>query len=183
MRRLSASLAALALILGAGSAFAQVNFPTPNPNVNAPGTVNMCPNSAGITVPCSDLTPLSVRIPAGVQVLPYPTGAFPITAIATGSTGAVVGTMAATPTKTNYLCGVDVSAIGGTAAVGPIVIAGLTGGSFTYQASSTAAGGLALSRTFTPCIPASGPNTAITITTTADGTATAVDVNATGFRL
>jgi len=30
-------------------------------------------------------------------------------------------------------------------------------------------------------VPASAPNTAITVTTTADGTATAVDVNSWGF--
>jgi hypothetical protein len=36
--------------------------------------------------------------------------------------------------------------------------------------------------TFTPCIPASAVNTAITITTTADANATAVNVNSSGFQ-
>jgi hypothetical protein len=40
-----------------------------------------------------------------------------------------------------------------------------------------------LNRVFTPCIPSSTFNTAITITTTADGTATAVDVKSWGFQL
>lgn len=183
MRRIIAIAAGFAALVAANSALAQANFPTPNPNVNAGGAVNLCPRQDGLMVPCSDLTPLSVRISAGIPFPPYPTGAMPITGIGTGSTGAVVGTLAAAPSKTTYICNVDVSVIGGTAAVGPIVIAGLTGGSFTYQASSTAAGGLALTRTYSPCIPASGQNIAITVTTTADGTASAVDVNLSGYRL
>lgn len=177
-------LAVAGLVLAAVAPLrAQDRFPTQNPNVNAQGVVEMCLNTVGVAVPCTDLTPRSVKIVAGLPNSPYPVGSFPITAIATGTTGAVVGTLAAFPGRTTYICGVDVSAIGGTAAVGPIVIAGLTGGSFTYQASSTAAGGLPLTRTYTPCIPAATLNTAITITTTADGTATAVDVNAWGFQL
>jgi hypothetical protein len=35
---------------------------------------------------------------------------------------------------------------------------------------------------FAPCVPASAVNTNITVTTTADGTATAVDVNSWGYR-
>ena len=38
---------------------------------------------------------------------------------ATGTTGAVVGTLAGTTGKTTYISGFTVSAIGGTAAVGP----------------------------------------------------------------
>ena len=92
-------------------------------------------------------------------------------------TGAVTGTLAAAAAKTTYVCGFDVSAIGGTAAVGPVTVAGLVGSSMVYQLSSLAAGNT-LSRTFTPCVPASAVNTAIT----ADGTATAVDVDSWGFQ-
>jgi hypothetical protein len=83
------------------------------------------------------------------------------------------------PNKTLSLCGVDISAIGGTAAVGPITITGLLGGTFTYQFTSTA-GGVTFNPRFTPCIPAKDSATAIAIVTTADGTATAVDINAFG---
>lgn len=100
----------------------------------------------------------------------------------TGTTGAVVGTCAATAGKTNVLCGFNVQAIGGTAAVGPITVAGLTGGSQVYQASATAGGGKVAGELFIPCLAATGPNVAITITTTADGTATAVDVNGWGYQ-
>lgn len=112
----------------------------------------------------------------------YPWGSIPIIGVGVGSTGAVVGTLAAATGRLTYICGFDVSAIGGTAAVGPFVVAGLNGGSMTYQASSSAAGGIVLREIFIPCIPASAVNTTITGTTTADGTATAVDVNMWGFQ-
>lgn len=105
-----------------------------------------------------------------------------ITGNAAGTTGAVVGTLAAAASKTTYICGFNVQAIGGTAAVGPITIAGLIGSSQVYQGSASAAGGTVASATFTPCIPASAQNTAITITTTADGTASAVNVNSWGYQ-
>lgn len=119
---------------------------------------------------------------ADVGLGTFPTGATAISGNAAGTTGAVVGTLAAAASKTTYICGFNVQAIGGTAAVGPITIAGLIGSSQVYQGSSSAAGGTVASGTFSPCIPASAANTAITITTTANGTATAVDVNSWGFQ-
>jgi hypothetical protein len=112
------------------------------------------------------------------------TGAAPIASItgnASGTTGAVVGTLAAVSAKTTYICGFAISAIGGTAALGPITVAGLVGTSQVYQLASSATG-VTLPVTYTPCIPASAPNTAITITTTANGTATAVNVNSWGYQ-
>lgn len=175
-------LATLALLASASPSRAQNAFPTPNPNVNAPGVVEMCVGGDGRARACDPLVPRSVIVVNPTPATPYPTSAWPITGNATGSTGAVVGTLAAQPFKTTYICGFDVSAIGGTAAIGPVTIAGTVSGSLVYQLSSSAAG-VTLSRAFTPCIPASAVNTAITITTTADGTATAVDVNAWGFQL
>lgn len=104
-----------------------------------------------------------------------------ITGNGTGTTGAVVGTLAAVAGKTTYICGFNVSAIGGTAAVGPITIAGLITASMVYELASSASGN-AISQTFTPCIPASAANTPITTTTTADGSASAVAVNSWGFQ-
>lgn len=113
----------------------------------------------------------------------YPTNATPQTNAATGSTGAVAATLPAVATQFEYICGFNVSAVGSAAgAVGPIVVAGLKGGSQTYQlaAGATPAAGY-LSQTFSPCIPSSAINTAISVTTTADATGAAVDVNAWGF--
>jgi hypothetical protein len=146
---------------------------------HAQGVTRVCVQSIGANGSnnCPDVS--------GVNPLPVmiaPTGSTSITGVGAGSTGAVVATLAASANRTTFICGFDVSAIGGTAAIGPIVVAGLSGGnSFTYQMSSTAAG-TTLSRTFTPCIAGNAINTAITVTTTADGTATAVDVNAWGFQ-
>ena len=178
------ALVGLAVTLAAGPARAQSTFTTPQANNNATGVVNMCLDTSRKAVPCSSLVPLPVQVTSGFPPSPllYPPGSIPITGIATGTTGAVVGTLAAAGAKTTYIGGFDVSAIGGTATIGPITIANLNGGTFTYQYASSATGVL-LSRTFTPCIPAATPGLAITITTTADGTATAVDVNAWGFQL
>jgi hypothetical protein len=185
MRKLLlAGIASLALCEGA---HAQV-ITQPAQSVNTGGVFNTTPptltngqagyiqvDSLGriITTPT---TPAAGTAGAG-----FPPGATPITGNATGTTGAVVGTLAAAATKFTYICGFNVSAIGGTAAIGPVTVAGLTGTSQVYQLTSTAAG-VQLQQSFTPCIPSSAVNTAITVTTTADGTATAVDVNSWGFQ-
>jgi hypothetical protein len=111
----------------------------------------------------------------------YPSGSTPITGNSTGTTGAVVGTLAATTGKTTYICGLNVSATGGTAAIGPITVAGTVTASLVFELNSTV-GGNNLSENFSPCIPASATNTTITTTTTADGTASAVAVNSWGYQ-
>lgn len=119
-----------------------------------------------------------------VSTSPYPTASTAITGNAAGSTAAVVGTLAGASSKTTYICGFNVQAIGGTATVGPITVAGLVGSSQVYQTdvNSATVGKQVASASFTPCIPASATNTPITVTTTANGTATAVNVNSWGFQ-
>lgn len=143
----------------------------------------------GLSSPCfrstptgSGCTPTSITSPLPVAPGPAPAGSTFITGNATGTTGAVVGTLAGVSAKTTYICGFSVSAIGGTAAVGPITIAGTVTASLVYQLASSASGSQ-LTQSFSPCIPASATNTAITVTTTADGTASAVAVNSWGFQL
>jgi hypothetical protein len=106
-----------------------------------------------------------------------PAGATQISGNASGTTGAVVATLAGVAAKTTYICTFNVSA-SGTGAAGPITIAGLSGGSQTYQLTAPNS----VSQTFSPCLPASAVNTAITITTTADASATAVNVNSSGYQ-
>jgi len=144
-------------------------------NPNSPGIITLGPATIANSVP-------------GIQSSQYPgnatAAANPITGNATGSTGAVVGTLAGAASKTTFVCGFNVSAIGGVATVGPVTVAGLVGSSQVYQVPVNAtAGQVLLTQNFNPCIPASAANTAITITTTADGTATAVDVNSWGYQL
>lgn len=130
-------------------------------------------SSPVVYLPCGPTNPMAVaQISAGTT----------ITGNSTGTTGAVVGTLAGVAGKTTYICGFSVSAIGGTATVGPITIANTVTASLVFYIASTATGNT-LTQSFTPCIPASAANTAITTTTTADGTATAVTVNSWGFQL
>lgn len=104
-----------------------------------------------------------------------------ITATATVSTAAATAVLAGATLATTWICGFDVSGIG-TGQVGPVTVGPLVGGqTFTYQFSIVAASAI-LSRTFNPCIPANAVNTGISIVTTADGSATAVDVNAWGYQ-
>lgn len=167
----AAALAAFAVVPWAEPADAQQS----NTYCNVPGA-----SGASRFVPCQATAPLAVTQggPASGQTA--------FTAAAAGTTGAVTLTIAAVAAKTNFLCGFDVSAIGGTAAVGPITLVGLAGATgaattLTYQLASSAGGSL-LSEKFTPCAPANSTSLAVVITTTADGTASAVDVNAWGFQ-
>lgn len=181
MRRVLAGLIGAAA--WAASAFAAPQYPVvvggQSAGINADGVVIMCPTGAGGYVPCG--TPGARPLPTVVLNTPNDVPQQPqvITAIATGSTGAVTATLATVPNKTIYICGFDVSGVGGTAALGPVTVTGLLGGTFTYQLFSSATG-VTLSRTFTPCIPAANSTQAIAVVTTADGTATAVDVQAFG---
>lgn len=110
----------------------------------------------------------------------FPAASTPISGNATGTTGSVVGTLAAAAGKTTYICGFNVSTIGGTASLDPIV-AGLIGSSQNYIQTSATAPGM-LSQSFNPCMPASAANTAITVTTSAAAGATKVTVNSWGYQ-
>ena len=201
MRRLPAFIVAVAALIATAPALAQTRQ---NEITAAPPNFpiqRQCINQAGQAVPCSfsdipapDVAPpfmtpgpdkrsLVVTVsPNSGALAPFPPGAIPTTAIGAGSTGAVTATMAALLGQINYVCSVHISALGGTATVGPITVAGLAGGNtLTYQVASLAAGNF-LIVPFQPCFPASASNTAITVTTTADGTASAVDVNVIGYR-
>jgi hypothetical protein len=149
------------------------------------GAVGMCLNTSNKAVPCSAL---NVQ-PSPVSLPPYPVNpitavaAVPIAGNATGTTGAVVGTLAGAASKTTYICGFNVSTIGGTASSGPVTLAGIVGSSQVYQTPlNAAAGQILVTQTFNPCIPASLANTAITVTTTAAAGATAVNVNSWGYQ-
>lgn len=162
-------LLVMMLLMFTSSAFAQSSFPTASGKV-IESIVSMCVSPAGVASPCSDgFTPSS--------------SAAQITGNAAGTTGAVVGTLTGAVNKTTYICGFDVSSVGGTAPSGPITLAGLIGSSMVYQVPINATGGqILVSRTFFPCLPASAVNTSITVTTTAAAGATAVNVNSWGYR-
>lgn len=163
-------VASLLYLTGWALAYAQ----TPSPVT--PG-YQVCSTADPGNTHCS-FQPTQVTTPLPVIMTSPGAG---ITGNATGTTGAVVGTLAAATGKFTYICGFDVTAVGGTAQVGPITVAGLVGGSATYYLASSAVGTVLPVR-YAPCIPGSAVNTAITITTTADGTASAVTVNSWGYQ-
>ena len=144
--------------------------------------------AASVFSPCTQASPTSAQCDPVNTANPlpdqrtsdYPVGATAITGNATGTTGAVVGTLTAVAAKTTFICGLSISALGGTATIGPITVAGLITASAVYYMASTASGNF-LTQTFRPCIPASAANTNITITTTADATASNVSVVSWGY--
>jgi len=115
----------------------------------------------------------------GITDLPVVVAQAPIVNVggnATGTTGAVVGTLAAVAAKTTFINGFAVSGTGTTATV--ITVAGLAGGSQVYQLTLPGT----LNINFVPAIGGSAVNTAITVTAAANASATAVDVNSWGYQ-
>lgn len=95
---------------------------------------------------------------------------------ATGTTGAVAATLPASAAKLTYITGF---AVGRTAGAGAtITVAGLLNGSLFFTQLSAP-----LVVIFDPPLPASALNTAITVTSAADGTGTGVNVAAWGFQV
>lgn len=111
-----------------------------------------------------------------VTVTPTPKGS-----VQTGTTGAVTAALGAVASVTNYLCGFDVSYVGGTAS-GQVTVTGLLMGTLTYNILASATPGLLPVR-FNPCVPASAVNTAITLTSPALSGASADDINLWGYSL
>jgi hypothetical protein len=110
-----------------------------------------------------------------------------VTAEATGTTAAVPATIPADVGYTAYLCGFSVSPGSATTAITiNVVVTGLINGTMTWAVGApvTAAGvtGAVLTVPFTPCMPASAINSAITVTSGALGTSGINnDVNAWGY--
>jgi hypothetical protein len=179
MRRFVFATAIAALAL-AGPAWAQTTFPTPQGNVIAPGQVPMCFTQVGNYVACG--SPGALALPVQVWNTPaFPAYVYPINpsvlaGAATGTTGAVTATITPPAGRLFSLCGFDITAIGGTATIGPITVTNIQGGTLTYFASSSVAGTV-LSIRYAPCINTASIGQAVSIATTADGTATAVTVN------
>ena len=134
------------------------------------------------------LAPLGARAQTPVWLCnPGPSGCVPqgtysmsgtVVGAGTGTTGAVTATLAGVTGKTTYICGVQVSSTGSGASAVTVTPLGTGVATFTYQL--TAPGNFSM--LYNPCVPANAQNTAITVTSGANGTATAVDVNAWGYQ-
>lgn len=101
-----------------------------------------------------------------------------------GTTGAVVATLAAVAAKTTYICGFSVHSVASAAVLGTVTVAGLSATSMVFGLAVPAASAQgAVDVTFGGCYPASAVNTAITVTTSALATGTQVNVVAWGYQL
>lgn len=103
---------------------------------------------------------------------------------ATGTTGAVTATLAGVASKTTFICGFSITSDATAALAGTATIGGVTGGTMSFiqnVGSATSAG--ELTKAFSPCIPASAVNTAITVNSVAAGTGGNTAVNAWGYQL
>lgn len=129
------------------------------------------------------LTSALARPATSQQALTYPAGTTQQVAGASGTTGAVTASIPADSVRYSYLCDMDVSAAG-TAAISPITVTGIgnAGGAVTFTYQGVTAGTVPFIKQWTPCLQSRAPNQAITVTTTADGTATAVNVNLHGYQ-
>ena len=125
---------------------------------------------------------------AGTAGAGYPPGATPVTASATGSTGAISATLPAVAGKFGYLCGLSYQGSDATAAVaGNIAVTGLISGTANFGYVALAAGAAVpqpppITQTFSPCVQSSAVNTAIVVTPPTLGAgATLATVSVWGF--
>lgn len=122
---------------------------------------------------------------ANVANAPYPTGAVPITASATGTTAATTATLAGTSGKTTYICGYSIRANATANTNVTDTITGVITGtlsSILWVPANTAGLGVD-EQIFSPCIPASAANTAIAIVSGAPGTGGLVSAKGWGYQL
>lgn len=120
-----------------------------------------------------------------VSQLPYPSGATPITASNTGTTGATTATLAGTSGKTTYICGYSIRANATAATTVTNTITGvITATLSSIMWIAPLASGLGVDeQIFSPCIPASGTNQAIAIVSGAPGSGGTVSSKGWGYQL
>lgn len=115
----------------------------------------------------------------------YPSGATPITASATGTTGATTATLAGTSGKTTYICWYSIRANATAATTVTNTITGvITGTLSSIMWVAPAASGIGLDEMiFNPCVPASATNTGIAAVSGAPGSGGLVSSKAGGYQL
>jgi hypothetical protein len=170
----------LVLVIGIHFAWAANNFR----QSTSGGTVTTfkSTDNAGVHTP-------HVNVDSAGTSSQYPVGAIPVTSSSANVVNAsAVATLAANATRTTYICGLNITSGGATAAsiVTPTV-AGTVSGTmlFTYAVVAGATlGNAPVTVNFSPCVPGSAVNTAIVVTLPALGAgSTNATVNATGYQL
>jgi hypothetical protein len=179
MRRITLALVASASLVAV--AYAQTNnsntWTTPG-NQTVGGSVQLCPRASdNVAVPCNNTGAASAS--GG-----YPAGAVPITATATGTTGATNATLAGAAAKFTYICGYQISVNASGSTFGTGAITAIVTGNFGFNVAVPAAPAVnVVSQTFTPCIPTATTNSAIVIGSPAAGAGGSNMVYAWGYQL
>lgn len=129
-------------------------------------------------------TPALAQINGGAEGT-YPQGAVPITASATGTTGATAATLAASALQHTWICGFSIFSAATGAATGTATITGAGSATMSYaQFTSPIASGVAKTGdNYAPCIMSSAINTGIAVNATAPGSGGLITVVAWGFQL
>lgn len=133
-----------------------------------------------------NLTAPSITAPLPVnQAGPYPIGAVPYTATATGTTAATTATLAGAASVTTYICGFSIRANATVAATGNATVTGVITATLNFtQWTAPNASGLGITEMiFSPCVPASGTNQSVAVVSAAPGTGGVVSVSAWGYKL
>jgi hypothetical protein len=117
----------------------------------------------------------------------YPPGAVPAVGAGTGTVGAVSASISGVAGQFSFLCGFSASILEngtGNTTSGPVIVTGLSvGNTFTYQLATQGPNiAFLFTQTFTPCLAGGSVASAISVNTTANAQAAAVDVNAWGYR-
>lgn len=115
----------------------------------------------------------------------YPNGAVPITASATGTTGATTATLAASASIKTYICGFSIRANATAAATANSTVTGTITATMNFtQWTAPLASGIGLTEmAFTPCVPSSAINTGVAVISAAPGSGGVVSVSAWGYQL
>jgi hypothetical protein len=114
----------------------------------------------------------------------YPVGSTPLTASATGTTGATTATLSGAASVTVYVCGFTITSDATAAIAGTATVTGTVSGTLSFiQNVGTATAAGTLTQTFSPCIPASATNTSIVANSIAAGVGGNTAVVIWGFRL
>lgn len=133
--------------------------------------------------PVNATNPLPVTPGGAAGLVGYPIGATAISNYVAGIAGATSATIPAAAGKFSYICGFTITATATAAAIGQATLlnTGLTTLGFQQQVFASPAASN-LTETFSPCLPATAVNTAITVTSAAAGTGGATNVVVWGFQ-
>lgn len=113
----------------------------------------------------------------------YPSGAVPITASTSGTTGAITVTLTSSSGHTAFVCSISYRANATAALTSAITMTGIINGTVNYMAwIAPLANGIGVTEPlYSPCMPAAAQSTNITITTPAPGSGGSETLVANGY--